>query len=285
MQQPPSDRSSNNPYQAPSAWPRAPEQTFHLRVPKAPPGAKAAAPKPAPKPAAAPPGPARQSSILTGSALPVGYTAPQATPEVEPVAPEPVVEAVAFEPEPEITPAPPFIAPPQAPFAAPRRRTRSENRTPLFIGAAVAVSAVMAGAAWLMLRQPEETATFEPVAVAPTPTPAAREPVITPPAWAGIVAEEPAAEEPELRGATEPVETAAVSQPTTRTARSSTAPLPTGPQPYSGTATPAAPSITTAPLRIPPLPTPPPPASAPGPQTPVADPNAPLTTRDPTSGD
>ena len=92
MQQPPSDRSNKNPFATPSAWPRAPQQTFHLRVPKPPAGTQAA--KPAPKPAAPPPRPARPgSSILTGSALPVGYTAPQAPPEVEPVAP-PVAEPV-----------------------------------------------------------------------------------------------------------------------------------------------------------------------------------------------
>ena len=71
MQQPPSDRSNKNPFATPSAWPRAPQQTFHLRVPKPPAGTQAA--KPAPKPAAPPPRPARPgSSILTGSALPVG---------------------------------------------------------------------------------------------------------------------------------------------------------------------------------------------------------------------
>ena len=291
MQQPPSDRSDKNPYATPSAWPRAPQQTFHLKVPKAPPGTQAAKPAPAKsasKPAA-PPRPAKQSSILTGSALPVGYTAPQPMPEIEPFevvepvappAPAPVVEA-GPEPEPEVAPAPPFIAPSEAPFAAPRRKKRRENRAPVFIAAAVVVAAGMAGAAWLLLREPKATVEYEPVAVAPS-APVARQPVIVPPAFIGIAPESEAGE-PDLRGAAEPVQTAAVSRPVTRTAPSG--PLPSGPQPYSGTATPAAPSVAVQPLRIPPPPAPPPPASAPGPRTPVTDPDAPQTTRDPTSGD
>lgn len=305
MQQPPSDSSKKNPYAMPSAWPRAPEQTFHLRVPKAPPGTQAPA-KPAPKPAAAAPRPARQSSILTGSALPVGYTAPQHTPEtdfftIEPVtpptpAPQPAVEAAApapaaepveAAPEPEVTAAPPFIAPPRAPYAAaPRwKKKRQESGAPLFIAAGVAAVAGIAGAAWLLLRQPEATIEYAPVTTAAAPAP--RQPVVTPPAFLGLseepVAEAPVTDEPALRGAAEPIQTAAVSRPAARAATTPSA-LPTGPQPYSGDAKPA-PTVAVQPLRIPPPPAPPPPASAPGPQTPVADPDAPQTTRDPTSGD
>lgn len=322
MQQPPSDRSNKNPYATPSAWPRAPQQTFYLRVPKAPPGAQAA--QPAPKPAAPTPAPAprpaRQSSILTGSALPVGQANPRSAPEADlfivkpataaaptpaataPVARptvvaapprSPVVDPIirAPEAEPEVNPAPIFIAPPEAPFPARRPSVRrSQSRAPLFIGAAAAVVVAMAGAGWLLLREPdaERTTVLEPSA----PTPAEQQPVVTPPEFLGLAAEPEASPEPEpvLRGPAEPAQAARATparQPASRLASvARPAANATMAAPSSAiSVTPAAPTIAAQPLVVPPLPTPPPPASAPGPQTPVADPDTPQTTRDPSTGD
>lgn len=237
--QPPSNRDDKaNPYAMPSAWPRAPQQVFQIRLPKRP-GAVPARPS---------------STILTGSALPEpGYTAPQ--PPAQP------------EPEPE--PAPAFVAPPQTPFAPPRRARRS--RTPLIAGAAFAAIAT-AGAAALLLMAREETAPA-PVAstetLAPAVTPAA--PVITPPAIDYIFAE------PEE---SEPRETTFA--PAVRTeAPPPAAELPSEPVPYSGEATAPAPPVVAVQPPAPRLILPP--ITDPGP-TSLPDPEAPLTTRDPTSG-
>lgn len=285
MQQPPPDRSDKNPYATPTAWPRAPETTFHLRVPKPPSGTQAA--KPAPKPAVAP-RPARPgSSILTGSALPVGYTAPQRPPEAEafelepaapspPPAPEPVVEAA---PEPDYSPAPPFIAPRQPTVVPSRRAQRRENRAPLIAGAVVTALVGIGAAAWLLLREPEPVA-LETTTIAP----AAHEPVIVPPSFEGLMSESEA-QELELRGPVEPVQSAPARRTAAQAAPSRAAvELPSRPVPYSGDATPTI-AIPTPPAIVLPSPVAPPPASAPGPRTPIADPDAPLTTRDPTSGD
>jgi hypothetical protein len=272
--QPPPDRTNKNPYAMPSAWPRAPQQTFHLQVPRPPArstqAAQPTAPvRPAPRPAKAP-----ASSILTGSALPPGYTAPQPIPEDIAPAFEPV-EAV-----PDVTPAPPFVAPPETPFAAPlpAAKSRRESRMPLFIAAAVAAIAGIAATAWLLMREPESvTSTIVEPAAMPAP---ARAPVIVPPSLDYIMTEEEAFGEPALRGTTETSEPA----PVTRVAPSQAAvAMPSGPVPYSGTATAVTPPPA-PPVMVQPRPVPPPPASAPGPTPPVADPDAPQTTRDPTSG-
>lgn len=270
MQQPPPDRSNKNPYAMPTAWPRPPETTFHLRVPRPPAGTQGA--KPAPKPAARP-----GSSILTGSALPVGYTAPQRPPEAAPVEAEaPVAEPVR---EPEVAPAPTFIAPPEAPFTASPKVRRRENRAPLIAGAVVTALVGIGAAAWLLLREPEPAA-LETVTVAP----AVREPVIVPPSFEGLMSESEA-DAAELRGPAEPAQTAPARRTVAQAAPSRDAvALPSGPVPYSGDAAPTL-AIPTPPAIVLPRPVPPPPASAPGPQTPIADPEAPQTTRDPTSGD
>lgn len=275
--QPPSDRDNKNPFATPSAWPRAPQQTFHLRVPKAPPGmAQAAKPAPAPKPAQ-PPRPARPASgILTGSALPVGYTAPQHVPDIDQPF-EPVTEFVAAEPLPEVTPAPPFIAPPEIPFAAPLRESKHKpNRMPLIVGGALTALAGIA-AAWLLMREPEPSVVYEP-ATPMTQAPAAREPVITPPSFLGFAPE--AAEPDDLRG---PTDTVVADAPSAARSSGSAAELPSAPVPYAGSAIATAP-FTPPPVVVQPRPAPPPPASAPGPTPPVADPDAPQSTRDPTSG-
>jgi hypothetical protein len=141
--QPPSD-DKTNPFAAPSAWGRAPQQVFAIG--------------PLPKPIPRAPRPRRPSSnILSGSALPTAPAAPKS-------APEPIVEAPT---------APPQFAPAFIPAKA------RKSRTPLFVGAAVAALVVGGVAVARLGREPPAPEPVAAVAVA-EPAPILKEPVAAP---------------------------------------------------------------------------------------------------------
>jgi nicotinate-nucleotide--dimethylbenzimidazole phosphoribosyltransferase len=130
-----------NPFAAPSAWGRAPQQVFAIGP----------LPKPIPRRPAPPPR-RPETSILSGSALPLTPAAPKP-------APEPIIEAP--------------TAPPQfAPAFIPAKTCKS--RTPLFVGGAVA-AILVGGAAIAMLGREQPTPELVAAAMVAEPAPIMKE--------------------------------------------------------------------------------------------------------------
>lgn len=179
--------SDANPYARPSPWPRPPQRV--MRIGALPRAAKPAAPATTPPldepttASARAPAPA-QTSVLTGSALPLGPVrpAPRAAPEPAPVAPEAASapEPAAAVPEPETATAPPQVTTLDplvvSPFVPrPRRKPSLKLRLRRMAPAALAVLVAAGGvvAFNLLGRKVAPTVATPAAAIATAPTPAA----------------------------------------------------------------------------------------------------------------